>query len=201
MTVLLLSYLWLWQGRFPGDFWVCIVLYFGIGIGVHLPRQESASEIGFGLANFGRAMGWVVRIVGPLIVLTVVTGWTLGSLDYGPPRSWITGLSMGILWGTAQQFGLIAVYYRLLRELLHDDRKAAFVSATVFALFHIPNPFLVGVTWVTGLIACWIYRRAPNIWALGIAHGVLSAAISGGLPERVTFGMAVGPGFWRFLQQ
>src|SRR5262249_23641203 len=46
LTALLVSYIWLWQGAFPGDFFVCATLYFAIGVWSHWRRKETAAEIG-----------------------------------------------------------------------------------------------------------------------------------------------------------
>jgi hypothetical protein len=65
MTALLLSYIWLWQDAFPGDFVVCLVFYAAIGLSSHLRRGESASDIGFRLDNLLAAGKWALWIVGP----------------------------------------------------------------------------------------------------------------------------------------
>ena len=51
MSLLILSYMWLWQGSFEGDSLVCIGMYVMLGVSSHLRRGESARQIGFGLAH------------------------------------------------------------------------------------------------------------------------------------------------------
>ena len=41
----------------------------------------------------------------------------------------------------------------------------------MFALFHLPNPFLTAVTLVAGILAGMLYRVVPNLWAIGAGHG------------------------------
>ena len=195
MTALILSYIWLWQGAFPGDFYVCLALYLAIGFRSHASRGETARQIGFRLDNGWPALRQALLYVGPLVVVAVVVGLALGTTELpDEPASWL-GLAPLFVWGTLQQYGLLAVYSRRLGEILPHGRAVIVASAAFFAAFHLPNPFLVPVTLLTGALSLWLYRRVPNLWALGLMHAVLSAAISHSLPDDVTYGMRVGPGF------
>jgi membrane protease YdiL (CAAX protease family) len=195
MTALLLSYIWLWKDAFPGDFFVCLALYLAIGFRSHASRGETARQIGFRLDNGRAALRQALLYVGPLIAGAVVVGLALGTTRIpDEPTSWL-GVPRTFVWGTLQQYGLLAVYSRRLGEVLADGRAVILASAAAFAAFHLPNPFLVPVTLVAGALSVWLYRRVPNLWVLGLMHAVLSAAISHSLPHEVTYGMRVGPGF------
>jgi hypothetical protein len=65
MTALLLSYIWLWQGAFADDFYVCVAAYFAVGLSSHVARGESAPSIGLRFDNFGRALIQVLIFIGP----------------------------------------------------------------------------------------------------------------------------------------
>jgi membrane protease YdiL (CAAX protease family) len=202
MTILILSYIWLWQDSFPGDFLLCVILYAGIGTAAHLRSGESPRSIGFRADNLGPALLQVLLFVGPLALVPLLAGGWLGSLNW-PDESrggWAAGSIWRILWGTAQQYGLLAFYFRRTSELLRGPTGPMVVTSLLFALFHLPNPFLTIVTFLAGLLSCWLYRRVPNLWALGLAHGVLSISLARSLPPEITFGMRVGPGFWHFLE-
>lgn len=202
MTVLILSYIWLWQRSFPpGDFILCVVLYVAIGASSHLRRGETPAEIGFRLDNLGRAALLVLLCIGPLIVITIGVGIGLGSLRPTPGEGWPLSILSKLGWGTLQQYGLLAFFFRRLHELLRDERLAMFAAAACFAMFHLPNPFLILVTWAAGTLACWLYRRVRNIWAIGIAHGLLGVALARSLPVEITMGMRIGPGYWRLLSR
>lgn len=198
MSTLLLSYIWLWQDAFPGDFVVCLVLYAGLGLSIHLRRRESWRAIGFRFDNLPRAAWQAAILVGPLIVVPLLIGAALGTLSYPELTLWPINLFKRFLWGTAQQYGLLAVFFRRFEELLGLGWKALVAAAAAFAVFHLPNPFLTAVTLLAGGISCWIYRRVPNLWVLGLAHALLSFVLYCSIPSEVTVGMRVGPGFWRF---
>ncbi len=65
-------------------------------------------------------------------------------------------------------------------------------TALTFSLLHLPNSFLVGATFLTGLGSCWLYARAKNLWVLGLAHGLVSLAVSVSISKSLASGMKVG---------
>ena len=200
MTAVMLSYLWLWQDSFPGDFWVCVALYLGIGISSHVRRGETAREIGFRLDNFWPAFRLALFWIGALIVLAFVVGMVLDSIHLTTSARWHLHWIRRIAWGTLQQYGLLCFFYRRLGELLPGSRPPMLAAAGVFAFFHLPNPFLMAVTLGAGVLSVWLYRRTPNVWVLGLFHGVLASALSRALPAWLTGGMRVGPGFFEFMR-
>lgn len=200
MTAVMQSYLWLWKDSFPGDFWVCVALYLGIGISSHVRRGETPREIGVRLDNFGAAFRLALVWIGPLIVLVFVVGMVLDSIHLTTSPRWHLHGLRRIAWGTLQQYGLLCFFYRRLAELLPGRGSPMLAAAAVFAFFHLPNPFLVCVTLGAGLLSVWLYRRAPNVWVLGLFHGLLGTALSRALPAWVTGGMRVGPGFSEFMR-
>jgi len=201
MTAVMLSYLWIWRGSFPGDIWVCIALYLGIGISSHVRRRESARDIGFRLDNLPPALLKALIWIGPLIVLAFVVGMLLDSIHLTTSARWHLHWIRRIAWGTLQQYGLLCFFYRRFDELLPGRWPAMLAAAGTFALFHLPNPFLTLVTLGAGVLSIWLYRRIPNVWALGFFHGVLASAISRALPAYLTGGMRAGPGFWTFMKK
>ncbi len=201
MTALILSYEWLWNGAFPGHFPVVLGLYLGIGISSHLRRGETLAGIGFRFYDVVPATRQALLFIGPLIAVVLAIGLALGTLSFPRLDSWWLGLPRRIVWVMLQQYGLLAFYYRRQCEVLSGKWPPILAAASCFALFHLPNPFLTPVSFLAGALSCWLYRRVPNVWALGIAHGLLSTAIARSLPLEWTVGMRVGPGFFRYLER
>jgi hypothetical protein len=200
MSALLLSYIWLWKDTFPGEFIILIVLYVAIGIASHVRRGETAHDIGFRLDNLASAARQALIYVGALVLVAILIGAALGTLRAPENLRRTLHLGVRLIWGTAQEYGLLAFFFLRFREIVPGKWPPMLAAASLFALFHLPNPFLTVMTLGTGVLSCWLYRRIPNLWALGIAHGVLSAAFSRSLPDDVTAGMRVGPEYWRFLE-
>jgi membrane protease YdiL (CAAX protease family) len=201
MMVLLLSYMWLWQSLFPGHFAVVCLLYFGLGIAAHLRRGETPREIGLRLDNVGRSARDVMIYVGPLIAIPILIGLWLDTTRFPPPSEWALGLPKRLLWATAQQYGLLAFFYRRSDEVFAGTWPPILAAAGAFAILHLPNPFLTVATFGLGALSCWLYRRQPNLLVLGVTHAIMSLAISRSLPLDVTYGMRVGPGFFRIWDQ
>jgi membrane protease YdiL (CAAX protease family) len=60
-------------------------------------------------------------------------------------------------------------------------------------MFHLPNPFLTALTLCAGWLACWLYRREPNLLVLGAVHAMISFVVINSLPASLTLRMHVGP--------
>jgi len=103
-------------------------------------------------------------------------------------------LTLGFLfiWALGQQFALQTVILEESLEWFKDGRKAVLAAAGIFAILHLPNPFLTIVTGGAAAVWCSIYRRYPNIVPLAISHAVSSLAIMATLTRDVTGGMRIG---------
>jgi len=91
-----------------------------------------------------------------------------------PITFWLT-LALYPIWGIAQQFALQNFIARNVAGFIKAPMLLAFVAAILFAISHYPRLELVGLTLVAGTIFTMIYRRFPNIWAVGTAHGLLGS--------------------------
>jgi membrane protease YdiL (CAAX protease family) len=193
MTAMLLSYIWVWQERFAGADAACLALYFGIGLAGHWYRGESVRQIGLRTDNLWVAARDALRVAVPVIVVIGAMGLAIGSIAFPPVETWPRRLGNGWLWGTMQQYGLTAFFYRRLLDALRSIPAASLAAATLFALFHLPNAFLTAFTLGAGLIACWLYRRHPNLFVLGAVHALISFLVLYSLPDTLTLRLRVGP--------
>ena len=196
MVAILLSYIWLWHAQFHGAALLILALYFGVGILSHVRRGESLRHLGLRIDNFPRAMRAVAFVVVPAIAATLVLGFAIGSWHF---REWehpVIQVLWMLGWATAQQYGLLCFFYLRFSEILAGPWAAIVGSSAIFATMHAPNPFLIGVTLVAGTVACTIYRRVPNLLAIGIGHAAISYVLLCALPFSVTHGLRVGPGYF-----
>ncbi|HSD73767.1 MAG TPA: CPBP family glutamic-type intramembrane protease [Steroidobacteraceae bacterium] len=198
LTALVLSYIWSWQGAFPGHGLLVVVLYFGIGIVSHVRRGESARQIGFRLDNWPAAFRKALVVVGIASVAFLAVGAALDTWHFPSVRHTVSALPWMLAWATAQQYGLVCFLYQRLLEILQGPRAATLGAAALFAAFHVPNPLLLIVTLGAGIVSCTLYRREPNVLVLGMAHAAVSFVLAGALPLDITRGMHVGPGYFTF---
>jgi hypothetical protein len=199
LALVLLSYIWVWQGAFPLHFLLILLLYFGIGIETHLRRRESAHDIGVRVDNLGAALRLVSTWIAPVVALALLAGLILKTWHFPPLGEGIGSVAFGAVWGSAQQYGLVCVFYRRFREVLPGERWPIVASGLLFGLFHVPNPFLMLVTTTLGMVVCWLYSREPNLFALGFWHGLTSFVLFYSLPVALTIEMRVGPQILPYL--
>jgi membrane protease YdiL (CAAX protease family) len=91
-----------------------------------------------------------------------------------PATFWLT-VGLYPIWGIAQQFALQSLIARNLREVISRPVPLAFVATALFAVAHYPRIELVILTGIGGVFFTLIYRRMPNLWAVGIVHGILGS--------------------------
>ncbi len=149
---------------------------------VRLKREPGLlRRLGFRADNLGPAAVAVLAVTVPSAAVIAAVALALG--NFPPPETILAVLAVYPVWGIVQQLLLDAVLDRHLRALLPDP-VALLAAAALFAASHAPDLPLVGLTFVAGLAWVWIYRRRPNLWALGVGHGVLGTLVYYGILGR-----------------
>jgi membrane protease YdiL (CAAX protease family) len=147
------------------------------------------SAWGFSPQDFFPALGWTVLFTIPVLLAIAAAGWHFGTVSgRNHPMHDLSGL---FLWALAQQFALQTVLLQELRRRIRPPWAVA-AAAVLFALLHLPNPFLVPLTFLGGWIWCWVYSRHPNIIPLALSHSLCSLAILVFLSRELTGSMRVG---------
>lgn len=102
------------------------------------------------------------------------------------------------LYGIAQQFALQVLVTKNLRGLVNHRLFRTCLAALLFSAAHFPDYTLMGLVLPAGLAFTWSYESRPNLWAVGITHGVL-----GSLAYYMILGLDPGAeihaAIWRFL--
>ena len=83
-------------------------------------------------------------------------------------------------------------------RLLPGKVAPVVAAAGLFSLAHLPNPVLAPVTLVWGIAACVLFLRYRNIYALGLAHGILGLCVAVIVPDSIQHHMRVGIGYYRY---
>ena len=90
-----------------------------------------------------------------------------------PPSFWLI-LVLYPVWGLLQQFLLNSLLAANLRMLLPAGAVVP-VAAALFSVAHAPDLTLMSLTFFAGCLWIFIFLRHPNLWPLGIWHGLLGA--------------------------
>ena len=147
------------------------VLFLGYVIW-RLSRTKGAPRAwGMRLDNLGSASRAHLAFAAVAVVGFMAYGLLFDSLHL--PRAFWPTVGIYPVWGIAQQFALQNLLARNLRTILRHPATVALVASILFSAAHYPQLQLVALTVVAGFFFTLIYHRHPNLWAVGIAHGIL----------------------------
>jgi len=96
------------------------------------------------------------------------------------------------VWALLQQVYFLG-FLQPRFERLAPGRPAVAATGCLFALIHLPNLPLAGLTLPFGLVYASIFGRTRNLYALAVVHGILGAL----LDEVIDLNLVVGPNYWR----
>jgi membrane protease YdiL (CAAX protease family) len=161
-----------------------------------LVDRPSVRRLGLGLPN---AMGTGLMLgVGFtfFVLLMLLSRWVGGPVPSNPlfPNMHLAWQYM--VWALVQEFMLQSFFFTRCEELFGSS-TAVWVTATFFAVIHVPNMVLTTFTLIGGLFFCEMFRRYRSIYLLGIVHAVLGLTLSATIPSSLLYHLRVGIGFLR----
>lgn len=158
-------------------------------------------DLGIDPASIRR--GWWIAPVGATIAGLILLGaWRWHTLRL-PAGSLVicANLLFSLIWAFAQQFLAQSFFFLHLEYLLRSGRKAVIATALLFSSAHIPNPVLVPVTLVGGLVLSEWFRRNRTLYMLAVAHALVALSLAVSVPETVLHDMRVGIGYIRYSER
>jgi membrane protease YdiL (CAAX protease family) len=174
-----------------------VLLAFGLMIYSHRLRGETLRDLGWRFDNFWRALALLLpaMLLGAGLLALVGRFWFGAPLRAGEQRAgWsVFGLPVwGFAWGLLQQLVLQGFVNRRAQLIFGRGAASVLVVASVFALLHLPNPWLTAATFAGGVLWAWAYQRTPNLLALALSHALMTWALVSTLPEHALDGLRVG---------
>jgi len=159
------------------------------------PRQ-GRDELGLGTRGLIPSL-WILPAASALCALSVFAAAKFGTL-HPLYKADFTHISGYVVWTIYQQL-LLQDYFmdRLLRLLSHEAAAVALAGA-LFAAAHLPNLVLTAATLVWGIVSCALFRRYHNLWALGLAQGLLGLCFAVCVPDALHHHLRVGLGYLRY---
>lgn len=159
---------------------------------------EGWKSLGCSVAGFWRS-SWVIGVA---LLLAVIATYLAGSFHtlHQPanPVQWVKSFGGYTIWALMQQLLLQGYFLARLLRIVPNATAAAFLTASIFAIAHLPNPILAPLTLVWGLTACLIFIRSRTVYPLAIAHAILGICIAITVPGPVVHNMRVGLGYIRY---
>ena len=192
IVVIVFTYMWvadpLVSVRGP---WVALPVV--LILAICFKHNMKTRDWGFSRGAFWPALAWSIALTVPLGAALWYIGHALEAPTARPAP--LLDFLYVIVWGGAQQLVLQTVVLREAQQTVR--RGATFLAAIIFASLHLPNPFLVTVTFAGAIAWCGIYARHPNIVPLAWSHATATVIILMSFNRDITGGLRTG---WRYLQ-
>ena len=189
---LIAAYIWKLRALCP-PCWIAIP---ALMIWSHIARRERPGALGFDL----RALPGLLKKFGPALILVVAAMFSAGLLLHTVRPIGVLGavfsLAVYLPWGVAQEYALNGYFFNRFTGAM-PARASALLASALFCAAHLPNPFLMAVTFPLGWYATVIYRRTRNLYLLGIAHAVIGWMLFLVVPDSISHHLRVGPGWFR----
>jgi hypothetical protein len=165
-------------------------------LAVVLARGQTRDELGLGWRGFIPSL-WILPAAIALSAVSVFVAAKIGTLHplYKADFAHISGY---VLWTIYQQFLLQDYFMDRLLRLVANKSAAVSLAGTLFAAAHLPNLVLTAATVVWGIASCALFRRYRNLWALGLAQGLLGLIFAICIPDALHHHLRVGLGYLRY---
>src|SRR5205807_7125426 len=140
---------------------------------------------------------WILAAAIAVAALSVFVATKLATL-HPLDKADFKHISGYVLWTIYQQFLLQDYFMDCLLRLLPNEAAAVILGGTLFALAHLPNLVLTAATLAWGIVSCALFRRYRNLWALGLAQGLLGLCFAVCVPDALHHHLRVGLGYLRY---
>src|SRR6202046_233277 len=157
---------------------------------VVLAHRHNRDELGLGARDFVRSL-WILPAAAGLAALSIFAAAKIGTL-HPLYKADFTHISGYVLWTIYQQVLLQDYFMDRLLRLVSNESAAVTLAGTLFAAAHLPNLVLTAATLVWGIVSCALFRRYHNLWALGLAQGLLGLCFAVCVPAALPHHFLVG---------
>lgn len=184
----------LWMPEFPQRILSPVALV--VTLAIVLARRPNLESLGISRSGLAPSF-WILPVAILVAIASLAVAFEIGTLHplYKADFIHIGGY---ILWTLYQQFLLNDYFMPRLGRLLKHEGPAVGVSAVLFAAAHLPNLPLAAATLVWGAISCSLFQRYRNLYALGVAQGLLGLCFAVCVPDALHHHLRVGLGYLRY---
>jgi hypothetical protein len=195
LSTLIGVYIWQWQPVHPAMGWF-LGLWFVVSIFVH---HDTPKTLGWRGDNLWAATWQGMPVLIAFLAFTFTAAAFSGAYHQMPAH--FTEMRRFVKYGSFCLLQQVALNSYLTNRLVAANlplKGVCLLSGVVFGALHWPNPVLVPLTFVGGVVMAWLFIRERNIIPLAVGQALLGALVWWALPMAWHHGMRVGPGFYTF---
>jgi membrane protease YdiL (CAAX protease family) len=111
------------------------------------------------------------------VALLGLIGFAIYTGSPGLPKTFWLTIALYPVWGIIQQFALQNFIAINLESVISNAVLLSLIAALLFAASHFPRLDLLALSLVGGFFFTLAYRRHPNLWVVGSAHGILGSIV------------------------
>jgi hypothetical protein len=184
----------LWMPEFPQRVLSPVALL--VTLAIVLARRPGLNDLGIDFRGLSASL-WILPAAIVLTIVSLLVAKQIGTLHplYKGDFKHVAGY---VLWTLYQQFLMNDLFMPRLSRLLASEGAAVGFAAVLFAAAHLPNLPLTAATLVWGAISCALFRRYRNLYALGLAQGLLGLCFAVCVPDALHHHLRVGLGYLRY---
>jgi len=188
---LILAYIWGLRYHFPAA-WALIL---ALPVLSHWWRGEGAAGLGFRVRGLADCVRRFAPALGFFSLALVASGLLLDTVRPVPLERAAMAWAIYLPWGLFQQYLLNGFLANRLAEFVGSPRSRLIPlsAAALFSLVHLPNWFLMAVTFTGGYLSVRIYQRYRSLYVLGIAHALIAFTLFLAIPDSVSAHFLIGP--------
>jgi hypothetical protein len=192
-TVFVLVMLYIWRLRYTThEAWIYILVFLLLS---HYMHKERAAGLGFRWSNFEECVDTLAPAVLLFALSMIAVGVLLQTLRNITLDRCLLCFAAYCPWGLFQQY-LLNAYFANRLLTVSSARHVPLITAALFSGAHVPNWFLMLVTFASGYCATRVYMKYRNVYFLGLAHGVIGSVLFMVIPDSISHHLTVGPGFF-----
>jgi len=177
-----------------------------------LLHRDTPKTLGWRADNLWPATKQAILVLGAMALGLILSGLALGAPRQLPPHLVRWSRFDGYLaFCVMQQVALNSLFHNRMLSLFGSADagiavplattsqnlwRPSFLTGTLFAICHWPNPVLLPLTFIGGTAMAWLFARHRNIIPLAIGQAVLGALIFWAFPIAWHHHLRVGPGYF-----
>lgn len=188
-------YIWQLQTARPNS-WIVFPVWLIASIALH---RDTPKSLGWRADNLWPATRQGLAIFFAFLIAVCVVGLFLGAYHrLALHMTQVKSLFGYFAFCLLQQVALNSYLTNRLLYALEKPWSAALLAGAIFAGMHWPNPVLVPLTFLGGVIMSWLFARHRNIIPLAVGQAILGTLVWWAFPVAWHHGMRVGPGYHAF---